>query len=73
MVLLVCCLLLLSVFNSLSRFVMALLPTTYSRHYLPRSLLAFVCKIGERMRYVSMFINCLCFVSLSRFVMVLLV
>ena len=52
---------------------MALLPTTDSRRFLPRSLLAFVCRIGERMHYVSMFINCLCFVSISRFVIVLLV
>ena len=56
-------------FISLSRFVMALLPTTDSRCFLPRSWLAFVCKIGDGMHYVSMFINWLCFISLSRFVM----
>ena len=46
-------------FIPLSRFVMALPPTTDSRLFLPRSWLAFVCKIDERMHYVSMFMNCL--------------
>ena len=41
--------------------------------FLPRSWLAFVCKIDEWMNYVSIFIFCLCFISLCRFVMVLLV
>ena len=52
---------------------MALLPTTDSRLFLPRLWLAFVCKIDEWMNCVSIFINCLCFISLSRFVMTLLV
>ena len=50
-------------FIFLSRFVMALLPTTDSRRFLPRSWLTFVCKIGDRMHYVSMFINCLFYFS----------
>ena len=62
-----CCL----CFISLSRFVMPLLPTTDSRLFLPRSWLAFVCKIDEWMNYVSMFIFCLCFISLCRLVMAL--
>ena len=49
-------------FISLSKFVMVLLPTTDSRLFLPRSWLAFVCKIDEWMYYVRIFMNCLCFI-----------
>ena len=50
-------------FISFSRFVMTLLTPTDSHHFLPRSWLAFVCNIGERMHYVSMFITCLFYFS----------